>query len=146
MARRKRNRRHAAPAGGVYTPPAYTPWVPVLRPLPRFYRYPRTRAPALDQPVSAPRTVRPALIRTVRTDTTPRWQSPSRRLSPDLANRALARMQSLHAPWPSVDERPPPPRAITCARRNIRRQVLLALGRGNGSGSKGVPKSPEKCT
>ena len=145
MSRRSRHRRErhqsVSPArywGGSY-PPQSLPTRRALQTLPEPVLYLQTRALALDPPVFASRTVRPPLMRTVPRDTTLR--NFNNRRSPDLPGRALARMK----PWTTF-ETPPLPRAVTCARRQIRKEVLFALGRGNGAGSKGIPKSKERCT
>lgn len=149
---RRRNRK---PSQGYSTPGRYPRSGPPLarapaRVLASFSPYPtlyRTRALALDHSVFAPRTVRPSLMRTVRTDTHPRWSSPSSRRSPDLPNRAIGRSMSLMRPWPTLaPEKTALPRATICAKRSIRREVLLALGRGSGSGSRGKPKSDVRCS
>lgn len=145
MSRRSRHRRQrperlytAHHRGGWYTPPDPPAQRLVMRQIgPTLYL--RTRARALDHPVFAPRTVRPPLMRTVLRDTTSRKFNNRRQA--DLPARALARMKS----WPTF-ETPPLPRALTCARRQIRREVLFAMRAGNGAGSRGVPKSKERCT
>lgn len=145
MSRRSRHRRErhqsvtTAYNRGRHYLPQSPPFGRVIQQLPEPVLYLRTRAPALDHPVFAPRTVRPSLMRTVLRDTTSR--KINNRPSPDVPARALARMK----PWTTFDTIPLH-RAVTCARRAIRREVLLALGQGNGSGSRGVPKSKERCT
>lgn len=143
--REKRNRRAARPAFiPAATPTAADPYTRRTAPPspPQRYRF-RTRTPVLvpsvfDPPVRAP------LIRTVRTDTTHRFAPPSRRRSPDLANR----LERPPRPWQSFHEETPLPSlpAITCARRQIRKEVLLAMGRGNGAATRHVPKSKLRCS
>lgn len=153
---RSRNRK---PYAASSTPPRYTPtgrgvslpvWQPLqpFRPYPSLYRNTRSSA---SPSVLPPRTVRRYLIRTVRTDTTSRRQSlPSRRPSPDIPNRSLDRSNPwntlLDRQWPVLSDKVPLQRAVTCARRSIRREVLLALSLANGSGSRGVPKSKVQCS
>lgn len=93
------------------------------------------------------RTVRPSLIRTVRTDTVlPRHLR--RRHSPDLVRHADGYLRHLATPWPVFV---PPPgdrslhRAETCARRKQRREVLFAINGLNGRGGAGKPKSSMRC-
>lgn len=150
MARRNRHRARQSYSGGAtYSPPRVYAPAPRWEPPTRSYRHPlRTRALALGPPVFAQSTVRPPLMRTVFTDTTSRWSPPSRRRSPDLPNRALARMQSWTThPNPVLveDVQAPRHRALVCARRSIRREVLLALRQGNGAGSRNKPKDKIKC-
>lgn len=149
--RRSRSRSAARSQGGRYAPPArrldepYRPARRVLAPV-LYLADTRTRA---SSSVSGLSTVRAPLMRTVLRDTTSR--NFNRRRSPDVPARALARMKSLMAyqadlakSWPAFSESSLQ-RAQICARRSIRREVLLALGRGNGRGSRGRPKSKEKC-
>lgn len=122
--------------------------------VPSYYRL--TRPPARPS-VSRLPTVRPLLMRTVFTDTTfSRRRTPARgvptlnrRPSPDLPNRSIDRSLSLNAyldrAWPVLSDKIPLQRATHCARRQIRREVLFALHRTNGAGSRGVPKSPVRC-
>lgn len=135
---RRRSRSQAHYRGGSY-PPQSPPSTFAFRQPPEATIYLRTRATPLDHPVFVSRTVRPPLIRTVRRDTYSRNFNKGR--SPDLPSRAVARMRS----WTTF-QNPPLQRALTCARRSIRREVLFALGRGNGAGSRGIPKSKETCT
>lgn len=146
---RKRSRSsrvsHAQPVRGSYsprTPPPGRAPRPVL--VPNLYL--RTRARPLDHSVFGSRTVRPVLMRTVLRDTS----RPNRR-SPDVPVRALARLKSvnpymamLERSWPAFSESSLQ-RASHCARRSIRREVLFATRQTNGAGSRGRPKSKEKC-
>lgn len=150
--REKRSGRAATarPARTLSPPSAYTPRrFPTT--LPSVPYYLRSRPLGLVSTVSPYRTVRAALMRTVRTDTTFRQSThpkPPRRHSPDVPNRAFARMSSWNTPWPELPVLGHTPfnRAVTCARRAIRREVLFATERTNGSGSKGKPKSKVSCT
>lgn len=135
---RRRSRSQAYHRGGSY-PPQSPPPAWTMAPLPESTLYLRTRTPRARPSVFASRTVRPPLMRTVSRDTHSRVFN--NRPSPDLPNRAAARMSS----WTTFNQIPLQ-RAVTCARRSIRREVLFALGRGNGAGSRGVPKSKEKCS
>lgn len=105
----------------------------------------------LVHPELLSRTVRSPLIRTVPRDTTSRF---NRRPSPDLPHRTIGRSSSwttymeaiASVPFSDRTERYQDlKRPLTCARRAIRREVLFALRQGNGAGSRGVPKSKEKC-
>lgn len=105
------------------------------------------------------RTVRP-LIRTVRTDTARRHLHLRSRPSPDVlaaarpwlppsSNQVIFGGASLSLPvfsplaTPSADKRLH--KAFVCAKRSIRRSVLLAKNQGNGAGSRGKPKSKLEC-
>lgn len=103
-----------------------------------------TRARALDHPV-LPRTVRPPLMRTVLRDTV---TLPNRRQT-DLPTRAIGRVSSWTTYLQGIINQPPKDqrlfRATKCARRQIRREVLFAHNKTNGSGSRGVPKDKVKC-
>lgn len=155
MAKRSRRRNRTERAYTARSTLSATPHAPPpfsFSPIPSWAPLytPRSRAVALAPPVTAFRTVRPYLMRTVRTDTNFRFSPPNRRPSPDVPNRALARSKSWTT-FPDTDllgrsSKIPLQRAATCARRSIRREVLLALGRGNGAGSRGVPKSKLRCT
>ncbi|UIB81357.1 hypothetical protein [Flyfo microvirus Tbat1_66] len=141
MSRRsRRNIRASEPRrrGGSYSPPTPRRQRPSYR-LSDPLSYSPTRTQVLDHPVWASRTVRPPLIRTVLRDTPLRKLN--NRRSPDVPARALARMK----PWTTF-ETEPFPRAVTCARRTIRREVLFATRQTNGAGSRGVPKSKERCS
>lgn len=99
--------------------------------------------PAVVRSVSRPRTVRTHLIRTVPRDT----RKPQ---SPALLVRAQGRQawpawSSVMDPIGMVARQEPLKRAITCAKRSIRREVLFALGLKNGAGSGGKPKSKVRC-
>lgn len=148
---RRRNRSGSSSAahrrGGDYPPPA-SRVSRRLRPAYTPNLYLRTRARPLDHSVFAS-TVRSPLIRTVPRDTSRVLNR--RRRSPDVPVRALARLKSvnpymadLSRSWPAFSDAPLR-RATNCAKRSIRREVLLAKNLGNGSGSRGIPKSKEKC-
>lgn len=89
-------------------------------------------------------------MRTVLRDT--RVQPPPhlrRRHTPDLPNRVQA-----WSPWPRFEplvpgsrivEDRPLTRALTCAKRHMRREVLFATRRTNGAGSRNKRKSTVEC-
>lgn len=143
MSRRRRNRNR----GGI-SPPANPPFRPYQRPHKRLsligplppYRGLSTPLPsaplALDH-TARRRTVR-SLIRTVLTDRDPRTQTRSHL---DVSRRAVLRSRRSPGPWSLNPEVIPSPRAFTCARRSIRREVLFAI-RGTGKGS----RSPRRHT
>ena len=91
-------------------------------------------------------------MRTVLRDTKSRF--PTGRPSPDLPHRAIGRASSWTTYIQAIASAPFGDRAsryselrrpLVCARRAIRREVLFALGKGNGAGSRGVPKSKVNC-
>lgn len=149
--RRNRGRSSATTSGSPYRAPrSYSAPAPyAFIPLPARPSLYRTRAFALAPPVFAYPTVRSPLMRTVFSDTTrdrrSLWSPPSRRPSPSTLLRAQARMSTRNRIWPELSDEIPRPRALTCARRSIRREVLLALNSGNGAGSRNRPKSNVRC-
>ncbi len=117
------------------------------RPQPQFQIYLRKRAPALAPAVSASRTVRSHLMRTVLRDTK-RRPTPAhlrRRDSPHLLARGDRWIRSIAEPWPTIPSDQELTQALTCGRRHIRREVLFALRSLNGSGGRGKPKSKQRC-
>lgn len=151
MAKRRQSRRRPDHRGGRYAPPARVTRAPLTRiqVRPVLNLHLRTRRSRLDHPVSEFRTVRLPLIRTVLRDTKSRKLNNWR--SPDLHARTLLRLRSIHPyqvdlarSWPAFAPAALS-RASNCARRSIRREVLFALRQTNGAGSRGRPKSKEKC-
>lgn len=139
MSRRRRRQTQG------YTPPSRVPFPAPLRPRTPFsftgplppYRGESSnrlaRVPALDHP-ARPRSVR-SLMRTVLTDTRPRSAT---RAGLDVSRRAVTRSRSLPSLWSPgsfFQVRVPLPRAFTCAKRAIRREVLFAIN-GTGKGSR----------
>lgn len=165
MSRRSRRRRSlreggVSPPSRPYTPttpatPAYSfrAWRSYTPPVVPYRPPPASRLRRLEHPARpARRTVRP-LIRTVLTDTL----SPRRgtRTHLDAMRRAVLRSRS-PSPWRTDDnnlfrfDSPPPlPRAMICAKRSIRREVLFALSRtSSGAGAlrrKWTPDSNVRC-
>ena len=153
MSRRRHNRRSHN-----YTPPRVITRRAQSRPsayeIPRrnfstdFVTYiPAKRASALDHSVLSTSTVRRPLMRTVLRDTRPSLPGNLRRRhTPDLPVRVTR-----WAPWatfsPDNLRSPDRPltRAVTCAKRHIRKEVLFALSRLNGAGGRGKPKSNVRC-
>jgi len=153
--RRNRNRGESLPPAKprfyaptrVYKPRSYLdPLSPYLSPVSDS----ASASPTLDHPASR-RTVRP-LIRTVLTDT--RGSFPSRR-SPDVPRRAQGRSATARPSmktmlsWGFPLAAPPVfNRAVICAKRAIRREVLFAI-RGTGAGSRSTRRftkdSKERC-
>lgn len=110
------------------------------------------RRPADREPVS---TVRSTLMRTVLGDRSPRAMSPSRppaslrlKPSPTLAVRSSGRSYGAKAKSPFLNATLLTPeitqRAMTCARRAIRREVLFAK-RGLSGGSPKRHRSKVRC-
>lgn len=105
-------------------------------------------------------TVRPTLMRTVLGDTTPRGVAPNKALrmvprpslvrSPTVAVRASGRSSQTRVQSPfrnAVLETPQlTQRAMVCARRHIRKEVLFALKRtAKGSSGARRPRSKVRC-
>lgn len=152
--RRLRDRPHNLSGGNSYTyrRPVYRA-SPVVE-IPRrnftitYNTYLPKRARALDSTVlRRTRTVRRPLIRTVLSDTKLVPPALRRRHTPDLPVRAATWLPSIDRPWPewSTPTDRQLTRAETCARRHIRREVLFAMGRTNGQGGRGKPKSNVRC-
>lgn len=150
-----RRRGHKSRAGGVSPRPdpiSPTPTRFMRRRLPSYSLIGNTR-PALDHTVLPPPTVRLPLMRTVLRDTTRRRRRPvvalSNRRQADLPHRTLGRLSSwttyVANPWLVVRNEVPLTRALVCAKRSMRREVLFALGLKNGAGSGGVPKDKVRC-
>jgi len=75
-----------------------------------------------------PRNSASPLISTVLDDTKKQVRRPGLRLSPVLSSRATHRVERVPSPWEKVFSVVSlPKRAITCAKRSIRREVLHAL-------------------
>lgn len=138
---------------GVAPPPPHEPPWPRLGGFSRIPPLYRVTGPPPRPAVTRFSTVRPPLMRTVFTDTTfSRRRTPARgvstlnrRPSPDLATRAIDWSSHRDRLWPELADIFPLQRTTTCARREIRREVLFAYRRLNGAGSRGVPKSKVRC-
>lgn len=138
------------PVNPLFRPYTFRAWRSYPPPVVPYRPPPASRPYGLVHPARPLRTVRP-LIRTVLTDTISPRAGTRRHLS--ASRRAVLRSRS-PSPWPTgglSDFSPdvyvgkaPLQRTSICARRQIRKEVLFALGRtSSGSGSSRRRRTPE---